>query len=333
MTDRPSAIAPPIHEIRRLLERGRRVLVASHVDPDGDAIGTQLAVGAFLRHLGKEVFLVREADIPGKYRFLTGIDRIRPFDEFPMDLTPDTAVVLECPTIDRVGRAACFLTDNVQILNIDHHYDSGTFGTVNWIDPTKSSVGEMAFELFEEYAYAFPPEVAEQLYTAILTDTGRFRFPSTSPRTMEIVGRLIGSGANPKKITDDVYFRLGAPTMKLMGRVLSTIEFHDDNTICLLTLTKQMLEESGADLSDSDGLVDFAMFCDTVEIGGLLKEQNGRTRVSLRSRDSINIADVAAEYGGGGHFNAAGCTMPFGLPEARTTLIEVLKNARRSKRK
>ncbi len=333
MTDRPSAIAPPIHEIRHLLERSRRVLVASHIDPDGDAIGTQLAFGAFLRHLGKEVYLVREAEAPAKYRFLTGVDQIRPFDEFTTDFAVDTAVVLECPTIDRVGRAACFLTGEVQILNIDHHYDSGSFGTVNWIDPTKSSVGEMAFELFDEYGYAFPGEVAEHLYTAILTDTGRFRFPSTSPRTMEIVGRLIGAGANPKKITDDVYFRLSAPTMKLMGRVLSTIEFHDGDTICLLSLTKQMLDETGADLSDSDGLVDFAMFCDTVEIGGLLKENNGRTRVSLRSRDSINIADVAAEYGGGGHFNAAGCTIPSELADARKHLIEVLKSARRSKRK
>ena len=333
MTDRPSAISPPIHEIRRLLDRSRRVLVASHVDPDGDAIGSQLAFGAFLRQLGKEVFLVREAEIPGKYRFLTGVDQIRPFDDFPSDFTVDTAVVLECPTTDRVGRAACFLTGDIQILNIDHHYDSGTFGTVNWIDPTKSSVGEMAFELFDEYGYAFPPDVAEQLYTAILTDTGRFRFPSTSSRTMDIVGRLIAAGANPKKITDDVYFRLSAPTMKLMGRVLSTIEFHDDNRICLLSLTRQMLEETGADLSDSDGLVDFAMFCDTVEIGGLLKEHNGRTRVSLRSRDSINVADVAAEFGGGGHFNAAGCTIPSALPDARKHLIEVLKSARRSRKK
>lgn len=324
------SVAPPFDDIRKLLERSRRVLVASHVDPDGDAIGTQLAVATFVRHLGKEVFLVRDAAVPSKYRFLAGIEDLRPFDDYPIDFAVDTAIVLECPTVDRVGRAACFLSGDVTIINIDHHYDSGDFGTINWIDPTKSSVGEMAFEMFEAFGYRLPPEVAEQLYTAILTDTGRFRFPSTTSRTMTVAGRLVEAGADPKKITDNVYYRLSASTMRLMGRVLSTIEFHDNERICLLTLTKLMLEEADADQSESDGLVDFTLYCDSVQVGALLKEvDDTHTRVSLRSRDHINVADLAANFGGGGHFNASGCTMPFGLAQAREEIIRLVTGAKR----
>ncbi|HOD67705.1 MAG TPA: bifunctional oligoribonuclease/PAP phosphatase NrnA [candidate division Zixibacteria bacterium] len=330
MNDRPGPTAPPLDELRALLERSRRVLVVAHVEPDGDAIGSLLACGACLRNLGKETVLVRESEIPSKYRFLRGAGEIRPVDALPVDLAIDTAVVLECPTLDRVGRAARFLTDGVRIINIDHHRESGDFGAVNWIDPTKSSVGEMLFELYEAFGCEITPEVAEQLYTAIMTDTGRFRYPSTSPRTMEIVGRLIAAGADPKAIADNVYYRLSVSTMRLTGMVLASIEFHDRDRLCLLTLTQEMLEAAGAGLSESDGLVDFTLFTDTAEVGALLKEvDEDRTRVSLRSRDAVNVAALAAQYGGGGHFNAAGCTMPYGLARAREEIIRVLTHARK----
>ncbi len=329
----PMVTAPPVAEIRDILENSKRVLVASHVDPDGDAIGTQLAFAFYLRKLGKEVFLVREADVPTKYRFLGGTEDITPVDEYPEDFRVDTAVILECPSKARIGKVAKFLHDDVKIVNIDHHYESGEFGTVNWIDPTRSSVGEMTYDLFEALDYNIPPEVAEQLYTAIMTDTGRFRYQSTSPRTMEVVGHLIGAGADPKKITEFVYFRLSASTMKLTGQVLSTIDFHDDDSVCLLTITKKMLQEAGADMSESDGLVDFTLFADTVDIGALLKEvSENETRVSLRSRDHINVSEIAARYGGGGHFNASGCSLDMNLDQARQELIKVLTDARRGKK-
>lgn len=330
----PMVTTPPVREIRHLLEQSSRLLVASHIDPDGDAIGSQLALAEYLRRLGKEVYLVREAPVPHKYRFLPGIDRITHIDDYPDDFTVDTAVVLECPAPQRVGRAARFLEGDVRVINLDHHYESGEFGTVNWIDPTRSSVGEMTFELLEGLEFELTPEVAEQLYTAIMTDTGRFRFQSTAPRTMEIVGRLIGAGADPKKITDNVYFNLTASTMKLTARVLSTLEYFDDQRICVLTLTNAMLAETGAEMSESDGLVDFTLFTDTVEAGALFKEQDATsTRVSLRSRDGINVADLAMQYGGGGHFNASGCTVPKGLAEAKQELVQRMTEARHGKSK
>jgi len=332
VNDKAGPVQPPVGDIRRIIEAGRRVLVASHIDPDGDAIGTQLAFGELLRSLGKEVFLVREAPVPDKYTFLPGVDAIRPIEEYPADLEIDTAVVLECPVLSRIGGAARFLT-GVRILNIDHHYESGDFGDVNWIDPTRSSVGEMTYDLFEALGYEITPTMAEQLFTAILTDTGRFRYQATSPRTLEVAGRLVAAGANPKRITEKIYYNMGASSMKLTARVLSTMEFHDNEAICLLSLTNAMLVESGADMSESDGLIDFTLFTSSVEIGALLKEQDeSNTRVSLRSRDGINVSELAARYGGGGHFNASGCTIPLGLEAARRELLTLLTEALHAKR-
>ncbi|MDH4157027.1 MAG: DHH family phosphoesterase, partial [candidate division Zixibacteria bacterium] len=178
-------------EIAAFLKAARRIMVASHVDPDGDALGTQLAFAAYARHLGKDVFLVRDGDIPEKYRFLPDIADIRHVSEFADDFRVDTALVLECPDIARVGLASRYLTDGVKIINIDHHYDNSSFGALNWLNTSASSVGEMAFEYFAAAGYEIDAGVAEQLYTAIMTDTGRFRFASTSPRTMRIVADLI----------------------------------------------------------------------------------------------------------------------------------------------
>jgi len=311
--------------IRLVVENNRRFLVVSHIDPDGDALGTQLAFGAYLTDCGKEVVLVRDSDIPQKYAFLPGIEQVRHTSTLPSDLKIDAVVVLECPKAERIGSAAGFIRDDVTVVNIDHHPDGDALGDINWIDATASSVGEMVFEYFDFVGYRINHKVAEQLYTAILTDTGRFRYSSTSPRTMEIAGRLLEAGASPKDICDSVYYSLPPSTMALAGKVLAGIEFYHDNRLCLLTLTKQMLKETGATPDESDGLVEFTLFSRGVQVGALLKEVNDEnTKVSLRSIDGIDVSAVAAIYGGGGHRNAAGCTMPFSLEEARTRLSTCL---------
>ena len=315
-------------DIAACLKAARRILVASHIDPDGDALGTQLAFAAYARHLGKDVFLVRDGEIPEKYRFLPGSGDIRHVSELPDDFDVDTALVLECPDIARVGRASRYLTDSVKIINIDHHYDNSNFGAINWLNTSASSVGEMAFEYFAAAGYKIDARIAEQLYTAIMTDTGRFRFASTSPRTMQIVADLIAAGAEPQKICDNVYYNLRPAVIKLIGKVLNHIAFHHNGTICELTLTRDMLASSGAKASDSDGLIDFTLFSADVEAGVLFKEVDTEsTRVSFRSKDGINVAELAARFGGGGHFNASGCSVPMSLERARSEIIGLLKEA------
>ncbi len=316
-------------QISAVLKASRRILVASHIDPDGDAIGTQLAFAAYLEDLGKEVFLVRHGDIPHKYRFLSGVDRIPHFSEYessPPDI--DTALILECPTVERIGQASQLLKPGISIVNIDHHFDNSYFGAVNWIDSKASSVGEMAYEYFQTVGFEISKSTAEQLYTAILTDTGRFRFSSTSPRTMEIAGKLIEAGVQPQRITDLVYFDVRSSTIKLVGKVLNSIEFLFDGRICILTQTRRMLEETGADASEAEGVVDYTLHSSGVIGGALLKENEGaHTRVSFRSKDGINVAEIAAKYGGGGHFNASGCTIPMPIEDARKEVIRLFTEA------
>ncbi|UCD64222.1 MAG: bifunctional oligoribonuclease/PAP phosphatase NrnA [Candidatus Zixiibacteriota bacterium] len=319
---------PPLDAIRTVLESSSSVLVASHLDPDGDALGTQLAFAAYLRHLGKEVALVREGEIPSKYRFLEGSNDIPSADAYDPARRFDCAVILECPNIQRIGRASRLLNSGIRVINIDHHRDNDLFGEVNWIYIVASSVGELTFDLYVQSGYEIDTAVAEQLYTAIMTDTGRFRYRSTSPRTMEIVGKLIEVGADPQAICDRVYFNLEPSTMKLIGKVLNGIEFHHDGQICLLALTREMLQKAEAADSESDGLVDYTLFNAGVVAGALLKEVNSRsTKISLRSKDGINVTEIAARYGGGGHFNASGFTVDMPLEEARGHLITVLSEA------
>jgi phosphoesterase RecJ-like protein len=323
-----STAVMPVAELKQAAAGAHRVLVASHIDPDGDAVGTQLAFGAYLRDLGKEVVMTRDSAIPEKYAFLDRVDEIVVASSLAADPKFDTAVVLECPAVQRLGFAGRFLRSDMTIINIDHHPDNSIYGTVNWVDRTISSVGEMAYEYFRAVGYPVTAATAEQLYTAILTDTGRFRFSSTSPRTMTVAGELIAAGADPRKICDLVYFNMLPSTIKLVGKVLNQIEFHLDGKICLLMLTREMLEQSGAQESETDGLVDYAMFSKGVMSGLLVRELDaGRSKVSLRSINGVDVSRIAEKFGGGGHYNAAGCIVPKSLDETRRMMIDLLVEA------
>jgi phosphoesterase RecJ-like protein len=318
-------MAAPIEAIRTRLENAERVVVITHVDPDGDAIGTQLAFGDYLRGLGKTYALVRDAEIPRKYTFLPGVESIVPVANLNGDLRFDTVLVLECPNHLRMGQAARFLQDGVAVVNIDHHPDSRVEGDVDWIDTRASSVGEMAFEYFQAVGYEISPEMATQLYTAILTDTGRFRFESTSPRTLAVAGELVARGADPRSICDQVYFDLDAATMLLTARVLNSIRYFEDGRICVLSLTRDMMLETGASEGSTEGLVDYTLLTKGVLVGALLKEvDTDFTKVSLRSRGNINVAEIASELGGGGHANAAGGRLKMGIEDALAEIVRIL---------
>ncbi len=304
------------------------MLVVSHLDPDGDALGTQLAFGQYLRDSGKRVYLLRDSAIPDKYQFLPGIEQIVTAESVSGSLQIDTAVILECPSLDRIGSAKRYLEDRVNVISIDHHRDSHDFGSVNWVDVSASSVGEMVADYFTQIGYRPSADVATQLYTAILTDTGRFRYQATTAHTLRVAADLVECGANPREICDQVYFSLRPTTIKLIGKVLNHVEFHEFGRICLLTLTRNMYAAAGAEDYESDGIVDFTMFNKGVIVGALLKETaNGSIKVSLRSSNGVNVAAIAGEYGGGGHFNAAGCTVTGNVMQAKETILKKLSEA------
>ena len=322
-----------LESIREALEAAEHVLIVTHIDPDGDALGSQLACGRYLLDQGKQVTMVRDSEIPHKYRFLPMVDRIVTAESLPESAQFDAVLALECPSVARMGSAARFLPPARAVVSIDHHADSVSFGHINWVDMNASSVGEMLYEYFEYVGYELPREVAVFLYTAILTDTGRFRFQSTSPRTMAIAGELIRRGADPRSICDRIYFNQRREALRLLGMVLNSMEYYADGAVCALSLTRDMLARSGASEADSDGIVDYTLFAEGVRVGVLFKEvDDSRTKVSLRSQNRVDVAAIARTFGGGGHPNAAGCVVGHGLTEARRMVLDILTQAIRDER-
>ena len=319
------AINRPFSEIGRMIEDSEKLLVVSHVDPDGDALGSQLAFAGYLKSLGKTVSLVREEAVPERYEFLPEVEQIQHIDNVKDNLEIDTMIVLECPKLSRAGNVINFLKDDLQIVNIDHHQDNDDYGHVNWIDKDASSVGEMIFELFEFFGYRIDQDTAVQLYTAILTDTGRFRYESTTPRTLEIAGKLIEAGANPRDICDKVFYNLQPATIKLIGNVLRNAEFIDTGRTCLLSLPVELLESAEYDKAETEGIAEYSLYGKGVSLGVTFKERNsGITRISLRSRGNPNVAKLAGVFGGGGHICAAGCSIDKPLSEAKELFIKKL---------
>ncbi len=302
-----------------------RVLITSHKEPDGDSICSQLVVREYLESLGKECVLFNHGDIPARYRFVTGVENIHT-DISAYDFNPDLVVVLESTSLDRTGDVASVIGDGVRIINIDHHEGNTLYGDVNLVDDRASSVGEMIYKILSEDGFVFKGTTAENIYIAILTDTGRFHFSSTTPDAMRIAADLIESGVDTRRVTDQVYFSMSEPQLRTIGEVIQSAEVHLDGRLCALTLTRALLDKRGMSFSDFEGIVDYSLQINGVEVGVLFKDiSDDVTKASIRSRSNLDVAEIARKFGGGGHPNAAGVTLEAPLDEAKRLIIQAVK--------
>jgi bifunctional oligoribonuclease and PAP phosphatase NrnA len=271
--------ATTIHkEIIETIETASTVLVTSHVDPDGDSIGTQLAMGRFLASLGKDVSIINQGFIPERFLSLPDIDRIINIKDYNETKSFDLVVILECSTPGRAGAVSDLFSDNIDIINIDHHPDNSGFGKVVYLNDRASAVGEIITEFLLDIGYKIDKETATLLYTAIMTDTGRFRFESTTRRTMEVAGLLIDFGAHPREIADKVYHSFSPEAMALTGRLLSHFRLLHDKKICFISLDISDFEACGASLADTEGMAEFSLFIKGVVAGALFLARCGRCR-------------------------------------------------------
>ncbi len=319
--------------VEKVLNKARNILVTSHQDPDGDSVGSQMALIAYLQKKRKRILALNQGKMPTKYRFLDPQGIIQEATEPLPDFTPDAAFVVECPSLKRIGCVQKLLRPETVLVNIDHHPRNEKFGQVNWLDAKASAVGEMIYDFLVAARFKISPPVAEALYTAILTDTGRFRYSSTHPRTLEICARLMKLGANPQKITEEVYYRISPSDLRLVARVLEGMELHASGRVCFLSIDDRILAETGARFEDTEGIVDYSLYLRDVLVGALFKElSSGKTKVSLRSHNGIDISPIAKSFGGGGHPNASGCALALPLAEAKQTVLqkvsELLQNGR-----
>jgi phosphoesterase RecJ-like protein len=302
------------------LRNNHRFLLATHVNPDGDAIGSLGALALVLEGMGKEVVAYCQDQAPGFLRFLPYSDRIA--HELPSAGRFDVAVVLDCGELDRVGAAAQMVQRLPKIIHIDHHSSGNDFGTLNLVEPERSSTAEILYEVFQAIPVEVSQAAAENLYTAILTDTGSFRFANTTPRALAIAGALVAQGVEPDRVASAVYDCMSPERLRLLSLSLNTLSIRAEGRLSSIWVTQQMLAETGTTAADTDGFVNYPRSITSSEIAVFFRElDDGRVNVSLRSRGTQNVAEFARMYEGGGHQNAAAFRLPGPLPEVMSQVL------------
>jgi len=315
--------------VKRVLEciaARERFLLTSHARPDGDAVGSALACGQILRSLGKQADVVLSDSVPYIYRPLPYADQV--VQASLVNGHYEAAIVLECDSLARTRLEG--LEPNF-IINIDHHYSGKLFGHVNWIDPQACATAEMIYRLGREAGVKITKEIATCLYTAVMTDTGSFRFAGTSDRTFALAGELVRCGADPVQCAQNVYFANPTSKMRLLGSALSTL--HREGSVVWMHITRAQIDDCGAFDEDAEGLVNYSLSIAGVQVAVFFREMpERRYRVSLRSKGAVNVVAVAENFGGGGHVNASGCSLdgPLSVATERVLAQVRLRLAQRS---
>ncbi|MBN1871566.1 MAG: bifunctional oligoribonuclease/PAP phosphatase NrnA [Candidatus Omnitrophica bacterium] len=302
-------------------------IVTSHINTEGDAIGSELAVYHLVKQLGKHAVVINNDLVPERYLFLPDADKIARWNDWEFK-DYNNSIIVDCPTVERCGNIAPAVQRSRIKINIDHHVSNVNFGDFNWVEPDASSCGEMIFNLYKELGLNINEEIATMLYVAILTDTGSFRYDSTTLETHQVAGELIKIGVKPDKVAEKVYEAKGLNDIELLSKALSTIRVEHNNKIAYIYVTKKMLEETGTLPDRTDGFVDFARSIKGAEISMFFREDMDnpkRVHVGFRSKGRVNVNMLASRFGGGGHPKASGCVLEGSL---KYVIDVVLKEAK-----
>jgi phosphoesterase RecJ-like protein len=294
-----------ITRILDALSRHQSFCIVGHGRPDGDCIGSQLALALALRTEGRQVVCWNEDPVPQKLAFL---DSHHLFQLPQPGQSFDCVIALDCATFERLGRTANCIGQRQLLINIDHHQGNTRYGDVNWISGRTPSTGELIFRLFKTAGWTLSQPIADALFTAISTDTGSFQHPATRPATYQIAGELVKRGANLARICDEVYQSFPLCRVRLLKHLYNNFRLTHDNRIAYFWLRKTDYARTGAQPDDSEGLIDHIRAIEPVIVACLFEEVEAEiTRISLRSNSNqIKVSDIAARFGGGGHNAAAG---------------------------
>jgi phosphoesterase RecJ-like protein len=313
-----------MNQIIQQLKKSRRVLLATHIHPDGDAIGSLLALGLALEEgLKKKVQLYNESVLPAVYHFLPSIHRIK---NEPGDIKAyDTAVILDCSDLQRVGKAAEAISRIPTVINIDHHATNTRFGNYQLIEPRASATTEILHQLLREMEMPITCAMAYAIYTGIMADTGSFRFSNTTPEAFKICHEMVCQGADPHKVAHHVYETTSLKRIKLLNMLYDTIEVSENGRLSIMTLTQNMLHATGTSITDVNGLINYARRIENVKVAALLYER-ASSRQMQRQRNSVfhvDVANLAAVFGGGGHRSAAGFDIHSSLLDLKNELYSM----------
>jgi bifunctional oligoribonuclease and PAP phosphatase NrnA len=305
------------------LRRRQRFLITSHLKPDGDSIGSQLAMAYALRALGKEVRIVnRDPAAPGLLAF-PGVADIEIAPRVDGDY--DALIVMECGDLARTGVEGL---ERYFTINIDHHPGNAMFGAINWFDSTAAACGEMVFDIIQRLGVDLTPAIAVHIYVAILTDTGSFHYSSISPRTFDICRQCLEAGVDPVFVARSVFDSNNIGRLRLFGAVLGSVELEAGGRLAVIYLDRAMARAAGGTYDDTEGLINLPLTVKEIQAVVFFKEwEPNQYRISLRSKGTIDVGDVAKRFGGGGHKNASGCSVTGSLPEARQQILPLVVEA------
>ncbi len=310
-----------IQKVVETIQSHTDFLVVSHVRPDGDSLGSQLALSLILEALGKKVEILSRDPVPSRYVSLPGADRVRVANqaEQPHEVT----CVLECGNINRPGISGL---EPGFIVNIDHHHSTKPFGSVSWIDPSACAVGQMIYRLMKALGVGMTQQIATNIYVAVLTDTGSFQFSSTTGDTFRLAAELADHGVEVSDIAMKVFHSNPIQKVQSMGKILNAMEFDSSGRIVSTVLWQDDWKIADGE-DDVEGLVNYPLTIDGVDVSVFLRELVDESfRVSMRSKSEVDVSRVASKYGGGGHRKAAGCQMVGSLDTVRQQIVSSIQD-------
>jgi len=316
-------MTPELMRIAEAIRTRQRFVLSSHARPDGDSIGSQLAMAYALRAMGKSADVVNADPAPPPIMQFPGVPDIRISPSVAGEY--DAAMIMECGDLSRTGVTGL---DRYFVINIDHHQGNTNYGVLNWFDASAAACGEMIFDLVRALEVPLTVDIATHIYLAIHTDTGSFHYSNITPRTFEICGECLEAGVDPIDVARKIYDSNNMGRLKLFGAVLGSMQIDPTGRVAIVYLDHEMARAAGGTYEDTEGLINLPLTVKEIQAVLFFKQIEGESyRISMRSKGDVDIAAVAKEFGGGGHKNAAGCTASGGVDMLQKKFVEKIERA------
>lgn len=316
----------PLRDVVNLVKSHQSFLITTHVNPDGDGLGAESALFLALKKLGKKVQVVNHDPMPHRFGYLAMASACRAGDEIP---SHEVCFVLDAGDFTRI-REGVKREEFGILVNIDHHYSNNRYGDYNLVLPEAAATGEIVYRLIQALKVKVDKGIAEGVYTSIVTDTGRFRYPNTTPHIFRLAAELEEAGADISRVSEHIFGDISREALELNRLALATIQTYANGAIGSMCLTQGDFLKSGASDDDTENLINIVRNLDTIQIAVFLKERpDGQIKLSLRSKNGINVADIARNFKGGGHAYAAGAVLPGPIAKALQEVLKACQNALR----
>jgi phosphoesterase RecJ-like protein len=311
-------------QIIDIINKSSKIAVTSHMQPDGDNIGSSLALCLALKKLGKKVVFVIDDNVPELYRFLKGArEAEKPSSVAEIDF--DLLIALDCGDLERLGKVAQ-LVSKTKLVNIDHHISNTKFGEMNLVEENASATAEIVYKLIKSMGIFIDKDIADCIYTGIVTDTGMFQYSNTSEETHSITAELIIAGVSPSDIFNKIYQNSPKEKVLLMGEALKSLEFFNNDMVSCISISKAQVDNIAEEDIDTEGIVNLGRDIFGVEVAIFLKQKEANlVKVSLRSKTYIDVSIIAKDFGGGGHIRAAGCAVAGSLESVKQQILEAIQ--------